>query len=267
MLKSNRAECEYEISSSSSSSSIFSLDSNGDVSSINYISVDSLLSTLKSFSLSVTNFLNEGFGEKLWDKITGELVARTLITGTELNNKEPMRIDLIKHVTLPIKYVFLARNNTLPIIIANSLSVSEKENLISVLKTHKRAIGWALTYIPGIDVSVCTHKILLKERVKPIKQQQRRLNPLISDVIKKEVTKLLNASIIYPNLDSEWVSLVYVVPKKSGITIVRNEKNELIPTRVHNSWRVCIDYRKLNDATVGNRALGANHCLMNIIDL
>jgi len=40
-----------------------------------------------------------------------------------------------------------------------------------------------------------------------------------------------------------------MVPKKSGVTVVHNEKNELIPTRTVTSWRMCIDYRKLNLAT------------------
>ena len=66
-------------------------------------------------------------------------------------------------------------------------------------------------------------------------------------MVKKEVTKLLQASIIYPISDSECVSLVQ--PKTLRITMVANEKNELVPTRVQNSWCVCIDYRRLNQAT------------------
>jgi hypothetical protein len=69
------------------------------------------------------------------------------------------------------------------------------------------------------------------------------------EVIKKEVLKLLHARIIYPVSYSEWVSLVQVVPKNGGITVVKNKKNELIPQRTITGWRMCIDYRKLNKAT------------------
>ena len=100
--------------------------------------------------------------------------------------------------------------------------------------------------IPGINPSTCMHRILLEDGAKPVRQPQRRLNPVISAVVKKAVTKLLQAGIIYPISDSQWVSPIHVVPKKTGLTIVKNEKEELIPTRVQNSWRVCIDYRRLN---------------------
>ena len=73
------------------------------------------------------------------------------------------------------------------------------------------------------------------------------------EVVKKEVLKLLHAGIIYPVQDSEWVSRVQVVPKKGGMTVVRNERNELIPQRTMIAWRMCIDYRMLNKATVGGR--------------
>ncbi|GKB05567.1 hypothetical protein Tco_0833762, partial [Tanacetum coccineum] len=80
-------------------------------------------------------------------------------------------------------------------------------------------------------------------------QHQRRVNPKIHDVIKKEVEKLLEAGLIYPISDSPWVSPIHCVPKKGGMTVVVNEENELIPTRLVTGWRVCIDYRKLNEAT------------------
>ncbi|XP_062075251.1 uncharacterized protein LOC133779290, partial [Humulus lupulus] len=88
-----------------------------------------------------------------------------------------------------------------------------------------------------------------KENAKTSRECQRRLNPNMKEVVREEVIKLLDVGIIYPISDSQWVSPVQVVPKKSGITVVENEKNELIPTRVQTGWRVCIDYRKLNNDT------------------
>ncbi|GJV41292.1 DNA-directed DNA polymerase [Tanacetum coccineum] len=76
-------------------------------------------------------------------------------------------------------------------------------------------------------------------------QYQRRENPKIHEVIKKEVIKLLDAELIYPISDSPWVSPVHCVPKKGGMTVVTNEDNELIPTRLVTGWRVCKDHFSL----------------------
>ena len=89
----------------------------------------------------------------------------------------------------------------------------------------------------------------MEEDVKPSRQPQRRLNPIMKEVVKKEVLKLLDVGVIYPIADSKWVSPTQVVPKKSGVTVVANENNVVIPTRVTSGWRVCIDYRKLNPGT------------------
>nr|GEW33897.1 DNA-directed DNA polymerase [Tanacetum cinerariifolium] len=140
-------------------------------------------------------------------------------------------------------------SDKLPVIIANDLIDVEKEALIKVLKSHKRAIAWKISDIKGIDLRFCTHKILMKEDYKPAVQIQRKVNLKIHDVIKKEVIKLLDAGMIYSISDSPWVSLIYCVPKKGGMIVVANENNELIPTMLVTGWRVCIDYRKLNDAT------------------
>ena len=93
------------------------------------------------------------------------------------------------------------------------------------------------------------HKILLEDNAKTSIEDQRRLNLVMKEVVRKEVLKWLNAGFIYAISDSPWVSLVHVVPKKGGFTMIRNEKNELIPTRTMIRWRVCIDCRKLNTAT------------------
>ncbi|GJS61446.1 hypothetical protein Tco_0656230 [Tanacetum coccineum] len=70
--------------------------------------------------------------------------------------------------------------------------------------------------IKGIDSSFCTHKILMEDEFKPSVQPQRRVNPNIKEVVKKEVIKLLDVGLIYPISDSPWVSPVQVVPKKGG---------------------------------------------------
>ena len=86
------------------------------------------------------------------------------------------------------------------------------------------------------------HHILLEEGAKPSHQPQRRLNPPMMDVVKKEILKLLEVGVIYPISDSNWVSPVQVVPKKTGIIVVKNQNDELVATRIQNGWRVCIDY-------------------------
>ncbi|GKA88803.1 hypothetical protein Tco_0810567 [Tanacetum coccineum] len=103
------------------------------------------------------------------------------------------------------------------------LKDEEKAALIKVLKSHKRAIAWKLSDIKGVDPEFCTHKILMEEDYEPTVQSQRRVNPKIHDAIKKEVEKLLDAGLIYPISDSPWVSPIHCIPKKGGITVVKND--------------------------------------------
>nr|GEZ54579.1 reverse transcriptase domain-containing protein [Tanacetum cinerariifolium] len=98
---------------------------------------------------------------------------------------EPPVIEL-KALPPHLEYAFLEGDNKLPVIIAKDLSVEEKSNLITVLKSHKRAIAWKLSDIKGINPEFCSHKILLKEDFTPAVQHQRRVNPKIYDVIKQE---------------------------------------------------------------------------------
>ena len=104
------------------------------------------------------------------------------------------------------------------------------------------------------------NKILLKKNARTSGEHQRRLNPVMKEVVRKEVLKWLNAGFIYAISDSPWVRLVHVVPKKGGFIVIKNEKNELIPTRTMTGWRVCIDYRKLNTATI------KDHYPLSLID-
>jgi len=84
---------------------------------------------------------------------------------------------------------------------------------------------------------------------KPVVDHQRRLNPKMQEVVRTEILKLLEASIIYPIANRRWVSHVNCVPKKGGIPVVPNDKNELIPQRIVTGYRMVIDFRKLNKAT------------------
>ncbi|GJW33659.1 reverse transcriptase domain-containing protein [Tanacetum coccineum] len=161
---------------------------------------------------------------------------------------DPPELEL-KDLPSHLEYTFLEENDKLPIIISKELKDEEKAALLKVLKSHKRAIAWKISDIKGIDPRFCTHKILMDDDFKPAVQHQRRVNPKNHEVIKKEVIKLLDAGLIYPIFDSPWVSPVHCVPKKGGMTVVENEDNELIPTRLVTGWRICIDYHKINDAT------------------
>ncbi|RDX65451.1 hypothetical protein CR513_55887, partial [Mucuna pruriens] len=120
----------------------------------------------------------------------------------------------------------------LNIIIASNLHWEQEHKLLSVLIQHKKAIGWKLSNLPGINPSICMHRILMEEEAKPIRQQQRKMNPTILDVVKKEVRKLLAVGIIYPISDSQWVSPVQVVLKKFGMIVTKNQHGELCPRKI-----------------------------------
>nr|GFA27596.1 reverse transcriptase domain-containing protein [Tanacetum cinerariifolium] len=144
---------------------------------------------------------------------------------------EPPEVEL-KKLPPHLEYAFLCDNEKWPVIIAKDLSSNEKTALINILKTRKKAIVWKLTDIKGIDLEFCSHKILLEEDYSLKVKSQRRVNPKIHDVIKKEVEKLLDAGLIYSISVSPWVSPIHCVPKKGGMTVIKNDKNELVPIRL-----------------------------------
>ena len=121
--------------------------------------------------------------------------------------------------------------------------------MLQILLRNKKAIEWKIFDLKGISSAICTHHIYLEDESKAVRQPQRRLNSHMQEVVRVEVLKLLQASIIYPISDSSWVSPTQVVPKKSGVTTMLNEKGEEMPTRLTTSWRVCIDYRRMNEVT------------------
>lgn len=153
----------------------------------------------------------------------------------------------LKILPAHLKYAFLGAEGEWPIIVVAELQGEQLDHLLTVLRERKSAIGW--TMAKGISLSMCMHRIFLEDKSKNSIEHQRRLNPSMKEVVRAEVTKLLDAGIIYSISDSPWVSPMQIVPKKGGMTVVKNSKNELISTRTVIGWRVCIDYRKLNANT------------------
>nr|GFC47714.1 putative pol polyprotein [Tanacetum cinerariifolium] len=128
------------------------------------------------------------------------------------SNDKPPEVEL-KELPPHLEYAFLGENEKWLVIIAKDLSVNKKSALINVLKSRKKAIAWKLTDIRGIDPEFCSHKILLEEDFSPKVQSQRR--PL----------------------------------GKSCPLYTQKRRYDRVPTRLVTGWRVCIDYRKLNEAT------------------
>ena len=138
---------------------------------------------------------------------------------------------IVKELPSHLTYVFLEPEKRKPIIISAALTESEEQKLLEILRKYKEAIAWSIEDSKGISPSICMHKILLNDNAKISIEHQRRLNPVMKEVVRKEVLKWLNAGFIYAISDNSWVSSVHVVPKKGGFTVIINEKNELIPTR------------------------------------
>jgi hypothetical protein len=143
--------------------------------------------------------------------------------GTTLPPKDDPVFEL-KPLPDNLKYAYIDDKKIYPVIISSKLLGKEEERLLEILRKHRGAMGYTLDDLKGI----C---------------------PKMKDVVRNEVLKLLDAGIIYPITDSQWVCHVHCVPKKGGMTIVPNENNELIPQRVVVGYRMCIDYRKVNKVT------------------
>ena len=165
-----------------------------------------------------------------------------------LREEDAPKVEL-KQLPPDLRYAFLGPNSTYPIIVNAQLNGEQVDKLLRRVRDHRKIIGYTIDDLKGISPSFCMHRIHLEDDCTPTIEHQRRLNPNMREVVKKEIMKLLDAGIIYPISDSNWVSPIHVVPKKGGMTVIKNEHNELIPTRTVTGWRMCIDYRKLNKAT------------------
>ncbi|CAN6713104.1 unnamed protein product [Malus baccata var. baccata] len=144
---------------------------------------------------------------------------------------QPSNLEL-KALSEHLKYAYLGVDSSLPVIIAADLSSTEEDKLLHILRSYQDAIGWTIADIKGISPTICMHKILIEDGVKSAINAQRRLNPIMKEVVRNEVMKLLDVGMIYPISDSKWISPTQVVPKQSGITVVKNDSNKLVPTRL-----------------------------------
>ncbi|KAJ1704038.1 hypothetical protein LUZ63_003817 [Rhynchospora breviuscula] len=147
-----------------------------------------------------------------------ELKATDSHIGPSYSNSVRPETPKIEMKPLPasLRYEFLDPDQNSPVIVNSDLDAGQTEKLLEVLRAHKGAIGYSIEDLKGIDPSICTHRILLEEDHKPTREAQRRLNPNLKEVVKKEILKLLDAGIIYAISDSKWVSPVHVVPKKGA---------------------------------------------------
>jgi hypothetical protein len=156
--------------------------------------------------------------------------------------EEPLRPPIeLKPLPPGLRYAFLHNDSESLVIINDQLTQEETHRLITILEQHRSAFGYSLQDPKGISPTLCTHLIPINPNVLPPSEPQRRLNNAMREVVKKEVLKLLHTGIIYSVPHSELVSPVQVVPKKGGMTVVKNERNELIPQRTITGWHMCID--------------------------
>jgi hypothetical protein len=227
----------------------------------------------QEFSTSFTHAVNHAAEDELEEDLLQQVMATTLeeelslpclddvADYISLAEEEAEFQDLeqeVKPKTSPVelkqlppglKYVFLNGNRETPVIISEKLSNDETRRVVATLEKYRSVIGYSLKDLKGITLSLCTHRIPKEQDHNPVREHQRRLNNAMRDKVKKEVLKLLEAGVTYPIFDSEWVSPVQVVLKNGGITIIHNEKNELIPQQTVTDWRICIDSWKVNKAT------------------
>nr|GEW32306.1 reverse transcriptase domain-containing protein [Tanacetum cinerariifolium] len=154
-------------------------------------------------------------------------------TMTKPSIKEPSELEL-KELSSHLEYVFLEGKDKLPVIISKELKDEEKSTLLKVFMLHKWVIAWKISDIKGIDPCFCTHKILMEDDFKPTVQHQRRVNPKIHEVIKKEVIKLLDAGLIYPISNSPWDTFRFRLTRKT------KERPPLLDLMEHLPTDVCL---------------------------
>nr|GEW34140.1 reverse transcriptase domain-containing protein [Tanacetum cinerariifolium] len=177
--------------------------------------------------------------------------------------EEPSKLEL-KDLPSHLEYAYLEGVDKLPVIIVKDLKDDEKESLLKVLKSHKRAIAWKITYIKGINPRFCIHKILMEEDYKHVVQSQRWVNPKIHEVIKKEGIKLLDAEMIYLISDSPLIArpMTHLLEKETPFVFSKDcidafetlkKKLTEAPILVVPDWN--LPFKLIGQVEVSNRGL------------
>jgi hypothetical protein len=179
--------------------------------------------------------------------------------------KSPKPSIELKPLSSSLRYAFLNNDQDSPMIISNKLSQEESLCLITVLEKHRSAFGYSLQDLKGISPVFCTHRISTDPDCTPSREPQRRLNNATREVVKKEILKLLRTGIIYHVPHSEWISPVQVVPKKGGMTVVKNKKNKLIPQRTVTRWCMCIMTKATSPLHVHMELMLIEECLLDYV--
>ncbi|KAG8649385.1 hypothetical protein MANES_08G082266v8, partial [Manihot esculenta] len=132
-------------------------------------------------------------------------VVNDLNSMHEISESTPTPKLKLKPLSSHLRYAFLGESSTHSVIISNHLGVEEEIKMLKVLNMHKKALGWSIDDIKSITPSLCMHKILIEDDCRPFIEHQRRLNPNMKEIVRAKVIKLLDASIIYPISNSNWM--------------------------------------------------------------
>ena len=116
----------------------------------------------------------------------------------------------LKNIPSALKYAFLYEEKAKPVITSSTVDIKQEERLLKVLRKNEEAIKWTLTDLKAFDPSLCTHRIFLEDESRPVREAQRCFNPRVWEAVKEEILKWVNAEIIYPIFDSQWVSPVHL---------------------------------------------------------
>jgi hypothetical protein len=207
------------------------------VHAVNHVAEDELEEDLLQQDMATT--LEEELSPPCLDDVADYFSLAEEAEFQDLDQEVKPKTSPVELKQLPpgLRYVFLNGDRETPVIISDKLSYDETRRLVATLEKYWSVIGYSLKDLKGISPSLCTHRIPIEQKHKPVREHQRRLNNAMREVVKKEVLKLLKDGVIYPISDSECASPVQVVLKMGGMIVIRNEKNELIPQRTITDWR------------------------------